>query len=87
MGADMKAGKGPYLAYLLRLWRVSQGGASTWMASLESTATGERHGFADLEAMLAFLNQTIEQDERPVENPEQPGKEVASRSKYNPGDD
>lgn len=45
-----------YQSYLLRLWQVDEeeGG---WQASLESARTGERRGFADLEAMLAYLRQ------------------------------
>ena len=45
-----------YRSYLLRLWRVDEleGG---WQASLESARTGVRRGFADLEALLAYLRQ------------------------------
>jgi hypothetical protein len=43
-----------YQSYLLRLWRVDQG-ENAVQASLESTHTGERRGFANLEAMLDFL--------------------------------
>ena len=45
-----------YQSYLLRLWRVSEG-EEDWCVSLESARTGERRGFADLEAMLDFLRQ------------------------------
>jgi hypothetical protein len=40
-------------SYLLRLWR--NGAAGGWRASLQSVQTGERHMFADLESLLAFL--------------------------------
>ena len=30
-------------------------GEATWRASLENPQTGERHGFASLDAMVAFL--------------------------------
>jgi hypothetical protein len=43
-----------YQSYLLRLWRVNEG-EEGWQASLESAHTGERRGFADLEAMFDFL--------------------------------
>ena len=46
-----------YLAYMLRLWQVGNGEESTWRASLESPHTGERHGFASLEALFAFLGE------------------------------
>ncbi|MEZ4869264.1 MAG: hypothetical protein R3C14_48525 [Caldilineaceae bacterium] len=40
-------------SYLLRLWR--SGTDRAWRASLQSVQTGERHMFADLESLLAFL--------------------------------
>ena len=43
-----------YLAYMLRLWQVGGGDEPTWRA-LESPHTGECRGFADLEALFAFL--------------------------------
>ena len=46
-----------YLAYLLRLWRVSDDGKPVWRASLENPHTGERHGFANLELLFAFLEE------------------------------
>jgi hypothetical protein len=52
-----------YLSYLLRLWRVSGDGGThrkektVWRASLESPHTGERMGFASLDALFAFLRQ------------------------------
>ena len=46
-----------YQAYLLRLWRVNSGHAQVWHVSLEDSQTGERKGFADLRALLAFLEE------------------------------
>jgi hypothetical protein len=40
-------------SYLLRLWRA--GGDGSWRASLQSIPSGERHMFADLDSLLAFL--------------------------------
>jgi hypothetical protein len=40
-------------SYLLRIWRA--GGEGGWRASLQSIPEGERHMFADLESLLAFL--------------------------------
>lgn len=42
-----------YHSYLLRVWREYR--QSPWRASLESAATGQRHSFADLERLFAFL--------------------------------
>ena len=46
-----------YRAYMLRLWQVSSDGEPIWRASLESPHTGERHGFADLGTLFAFLEE------------------------------
>ena len=46
-----------YLSYLLRLWPVQENEHTTWRASLESAHTGERQGFADVEALSAFLRE------------------------------
>ncbi len=40
-------------SYLLRLWR--SGGDGDWRASLQAVHNGERHMFADVESLLAFL--------------------------------
>jgi hypothetical protein len=45
----------PYQSYLLRLWQTSNAGELVWRASLESPHTGQRHGFANLDALLAYL--------------------------------
>jgi len=42
---------------MLRLWEVSNDGELAWRASLESPHTGERNGFADLEALFGFLEE------------------------------
>jgi hypothetical protein len=48
-----------YLSYLLRLWRAPGGVDQPWRASLEDTLTGQRTGFADLEALCAYLHAQI----------------------------
>jgi hypothetical protein len=54
-----------YLSYLLRLWRVNgeaepqNMGKAVWRASLESTRTRQRRGFANLDALFDFLQQQI----------------------------
>jgi hypothetical protein len=44
-----------YASYLLRLWRREEDGQLVWRASLESTGDGQRLNFANLEALIAFL--------------------------------
>jgi hypothetical protein len=56
-----------YLSYLLRLWQTSNGEKQVWRASLESPGTGERQGFASLEALFDFLQTQAEsQNKREV---------------------
>ena len=50
------------MAYLLRLWQVKDEGKTRWRASLENAHTGERKGFAGLDALFAFLRQQINDD-------------------------
>jgi hypothetical protein len=50
-----------YLSYLLRLWQVDTEGVgpqergTVWRASLESSLTGKRQGFASLDELFEFL--------------------------------
>ena len=44
-----------YVSFLLRRWQTQQEGALIWRASLESSTTGERRGFACLADLYAFL--------------------------------
>ena len=46
-----------YLAYLVRLWAVSNNGDVMWRALAEDAHTGERRVFADLGSLCAFLNE------------------------------
>lgn len=46
-----------YQAYLLRLWRT---GAGEWRGSLQSAQNGERHLFAELEDLFAFLRTQLD---------------------------
>jgi hypothetical protein len=46
-----------YLSYLLRVWLVEENGERVWRASLEVTHSGEKHGFASLENLFAFLKE------------------------------
>ena len=55
-----------YEAYLLRLWESDKAGELIWRALLESTDTGERHGFAGLDSLFAYLEticQTLPPDD------------------------
>ena len=49
-----------YRSYLLRLWQVRNGEEAHWRASLQEACTGERHGFAGLEALFEFLRDRTE---------------------------
>lgn len=45
-----------YHSYLLRIWLHEAAGKTSWRASLEGTRSGERIGFEDLKALVAFLS-------------------------------
>jgi hypothetical protein len=47
------------LAYVLRLWRVTDGELSVWRASLQDIRTGERRGFADLDGACRYLHARV----------------------------
>ena len=46
-----------YQAYLLRLWLFERDERWVWRVALENIHTGERHGFASLNALVAFLQE------------------------------
>jgi hypothetical protein len=48
------------LAYVLRLWRVTNDEPPVWRVSLHDVHTGERRGFAGLDQMCHFLRAQIE---------------------------
>jgi hypothetical protein len=49
-----------YHAYLLRLWQETE--QSPWRLSLQTAATGEQHCFADLNELLNFLSELIDEE-------------------------
>jgi len=56
-----------YHAYLLRCWEERTGSpdsSTTWRFAVEKVGGGERHGFATLEAVLAFLRRQLARTER-----------------------
>ena len=61
-----------YRAYLLRLWQAAgKDGQPVWRAALEDARSGERHGFADLAQLCAFLEeQTAGWTEHDAQPPE-----------------
>jgi hypothetical protein len=54
--------RGDYLSYLLRLWRESDGEVPVWRASLRSSRTGEKVGFASLEELFEYLRDRVSAD-------------------------
>lgn len=53
---ERKRDQPDYRSYLVRLWRVSVGGATTWRASVECPYTGEQIGFAGVQELFDFLS-------------------------------
>ena len=56
-----------YYAYLLRFWQeCKQSSGGTWRLSMEDPHTGQRQGFANLEAFVAYLKaEMAHSDEAP----------------------
>lgn len=44
-----------YASYLLRLRQVQDNGRAVWVASLQSTVSGELRSFPSVEALVRFL--------------------------------
>jgi hypothetical protein len=53
----MSGDKSRYLAFLVRMWQPGDEGKPVWRASVDNPHTAERHYFADLEALFAFLEE------------------------------
>ena len=53
----MKLIQNKYHSYLLRLWQVKGDDGPHWRASLEDVQTKELHGFENLVALVAFLEE------------------------------
>ncbi len=55
-----------YQAYLLRCWADAPG---SWRFSMEDPHTGERRGFADLNALMAFIQDSVCLEDRHAPSP------------------
>ena len=53
-----------YHAYLLRIWQEQVSETAVWRFSLEDPSSGQRVGFADLSALVAFLHQQTSTNQR-----------------------
>ena len=63
-----------YCAYLLRCWETPgqrPARPTTWRFSVEDIHTGERRGFASVQALIDFLETELASEEEAV--PAQPG--------------
>ena len=60
----------PYLTFLLRLWRVKDAPGQLWRASLVSSETAERYGFATLDALFAFVFDLTSGSAEPESSPQ-----------------
>jgi hypothetical protein len=68
-----------YVAYLLRLWRVSSEEETTWRASLENARTSQRKSFASLDDLFRFLRQQTDTLPDPGESATGPEPTCESR--------
>ena len=64
------------LAYVLRLWRVTNGEPPIWRVALQDVHTGERRGFAGLAEAVRYLEQQMDGLQRGLrdEGPSLPGE-------------
>ena len=69
-----------YQSYLLRLWRAGEG--KSWRVVLEQVATHERHGFADLDGLCAFLREQM-RNEIPIANTWEQGARMSGSEDCN----
>jgi hypothetical protein len=60
-----------YRSYVLRCWeeRSQAPAMSVWRCSLENPLTGQRHGFANLEALLGWLQADLAAEPAPPGQP------------------
>ncbi len=57
-----------YQAFVLRVWQedaISCPALKVWRFSLQDTRTGQRHGFANIEALKEFLEKVMVGEEEP----------------------
>jgi hypothetical protein len=55
-----------YQAFVLRIWQedaASSPALKVWRFSLQDTRTGQRHGFANIEAVNAFLEKMMKEED------------------------
>lgn len=69
----MKQNQHSYFSYILRLWRVEGEevpvgceGESKFRASLDDPQTGDRVGFANLEALFAYIREVTKHTKEDV---------------------
>lgn len=56
----------PYYTYILRFWKEqnAEEHGVTWRFTIEDTASSTRHGFDNLDEMIAFLQAQLDQKQR-----------------------
>ncbi len=55
-----------YVSYLIRMWREDPG---VWRGMVEDPQTGERVYFKDVDELMTFLREKIEQKNGAISNP------------------
>ncbi|MCC6569023.1 MAG: hypothetical protein IT315_07280 [Anaerolineales bacterium] len=79
MDAEMSIQPERYMAFLLRIWKVSQDGKWVMRASLENIHTGERHNFSSLEVLITFLrNEALERSADEIEGNDGSKRDILS---------
>lgn len=68
-----------YRSFLLRMWQVAQNGVPTWRCSPEEAGRGERHNFASLAELMAYLSAISLQSDCPPAGLDAPEGEDQNR--------
>ena len=63
------------LAYVLRLWRATNGEPPLWRAALQDLRTGERRGFPGLDEVVRYLEGEMQGPRRSPTELARPGQD------------
>ncbi len=63
-----------YASFLLRLWQKRNDQEDIWIASLQSTATGEDLAFSSMEAFIRFLQNHFMAGQTPEQEGQDPAR-------------
>ncbi len=63
-----------YVSFLLRFQRIHHGNQARWLASTQCAQTGERRWFADVDGLIAFLQEAFDEGAQESDPPASTGQ-------------